>query len=108
MNENDLQQIIDNVNEVYSGDDPYAEVADIPNTDCDINAVLQNVKNIEVVTSVDGTVLGYDYKITTPQTPTETEQDITDIDSNNQRPPFGYAQGGGGSTRGGGAGRGRH
>ena len=80
------------------------KVSDNAQSDCDINQLMQ-YSNATIIRNNAGAIIGYDYNYTTPN---EVDPNALVINSNNDHGEYGEAEGGGGFTRGGGAGRGRH
>ena len=85
-------------NSLPDSDAQFEKVSDAAASDCDINAILNNVNNMQVVLNNAGEVIGYDYVHTYRSSPNTREMSI---DSNTDEGRFF----GGGQTRGGGAGR---
>ena len=84
--------------------DMFRKIANNATTKCDVNAIAQQLQYVKVVTNVAGDVIGYDYTYTTPQ---NQDTPVNAIDSNTQSGEYPEATGGGGFSRGGGAGRDR-
>jgi hypothetical protein len=87
-----------------SVDEAYNTASNAASTLCDVNQTMEYNPNITVVRNGNGDVIGYDYKYTSPSPSNDA---AISVDSNNDHGSFGTATGGGGSTRGGGAGFGR-
>lgn len=80
----------------------YEKTTNGASTLCDVNQYMEYNPNITVVRNGNGDVIGYDYKYTPPESPNIP---ALDVDSNNDSGL--YAEGGGGYSVGGGAGRNR-
>lgn len=93
-----IQKILENNADV---DSEFDKVGNAAQTTCDINGIAEQL-NISVVRNNRGDVIGYDKPYTYPNDP---NLPLMDADSNTDHGIFGYATGGGGFTRGGGAGR---
>jgi len=94
-----ISNILDNAD---AADEGFQKVNAGASTLCDVNQIVNYNPNMTVVRDNGGRVLGYDYKYTGPAAPNTP---ALDVNSNNDSGSFGYATGGGGFTRGGGAGR---
>lgn len=94
-----VSEILDSLSTV---DDKYVSVGNAASTLCDLNGVVDNIPNGAVIRNRNGDIIGYDYTYTNPQAPNTS---LMEVDSNTDTGM--YATGGGGETRGGGAGRGR-
>lgn len=94
-----ISNILDNAE---GADEGFQKVNAGASTLCDVNQVVNYNPQMTVVRDNGGRVLGYDYKYTGPVTPNDG---ALDVNSNNDSGSYGYATGGGGFTRGGGAGR---
>jgi len=94
-----ISNILDNAD---AADEGFQKVNAGASTLCDVNQIVNYNPNMTVVRDNGGRVLGYDYKYTGPVAPNTP---ALDVNSNNDTGSYGYATGGGGSTRGGGAGR---
>lgn len=103
----DYDALLENINQYYDGNEPdkFTQVGDAATTLCDVNQIANQIGGMAVVYNQDGEPIGYDYKVTAPN---ESNTDAMQVDSNADSGQYGSAQGGGGSTVGGGAGRGRH
>lgn len=105
--------IIGLVNKLYDSyesninSDPAARASDSALSDCGINNIINNVASFSPVTSLNGSIRGYQYLTSVRESPDNTDSTPTNFDSTSRR-IFGTATGGGGCTRGGGAGRGRY
>lgn len=101
MTQEEYQAVLDRIT-AASGDvdNSYKKASDSAATLCDVNQTMGYNPNVTIVRNKGGDVVGYDYKYTTPQLPNiPAMQQDSNIDSGL------YATGGGGQTRGGGAGR---
>lgn len=92
-----VQKILDSRPAV---EEEYKRIGDGATTLCDINGTFVQIPGATVVRDNGGNVIGYDYHYTGPNLP---DTDIINIDSNTDS--GWYAEGGGGQTGGGGAGR---
>lgn len=81
-------------------EEEYKRIGNAATTLCDINGTFVQIPGAAVVRDNGGNVIGYDYHYTGPNLP---DTDIINIDSNTDS--GWYAEGGGGQTGGGGAGR---
>ena len=69
---------------------------------CDSNTIIENTPQMELVHDNGGRVVGYDYYLTLKERP---DTDAMQMNSNVDTGEYGSATGGGGRTKGGGAGR---
>ena len=69
---------------------------------CDSNTIIENTPQMELVHDNGGRVVGYDYYLTLKEKP---DTDAMQMNSNVDTGEYGSATGGGGRTKGGGAGR---
>lgn len=92
-----VQKIIDSKPAV---EEEYKKAGNAASTLCDINGTFVQIPGAAVVRDNGGNVIGYDYRYTGPNLP---DTDIINVDSNTDS--GWYAEGGGGQTGGGGAGR---
>lgn len=98
----DYDAIIEKIRNAQSATDAqYKKISDNSTTPCDINQTMEN-NNMLVIRNNNGDIVGYDYKYTYPNQPNTSD---LEINSNNDKGLYGQATGGGGFTRGGGAGR---
>lgn len=99
----DYDAIIEKIKNASNATDAqYKKISDNAISPCDINQTA-NSNNVVVVRNNNGDVIGYDYNYTYPNQP---NTDDLEINSNNDTGLYGlHATGGGGFTRGGGAGR---
>lgn len=103
MTQEEYNALIEQIrNAADSVNGEYEKTTDGASTLCDVNQYMEYNPNITVVRNGNGDVIGYDYKYTPPETPNIP---ALDIDSNNDSGL--YAEGGGGYSVGGGAGRNR-
>lgn len=84
--------------------DPITRAADTSTSDCGVNNSISQISNMSVVKSMNGTVRGYQYIVGFNNPKTSGDSTPSNFDST-AHVPFGKATGGGGSSRGGGAGR---
>ena len=100
------QEYLDIISQAIDGadgaDEGFQNVSKSASTLCDINQVVNYNPNMIVVRNGGGNVVGYDYKYNPPA---PSNPDSLGVNSNNDTGSYGYATGGGGFTRGGGAGR---
>lgn len=83
----------------------FNKISNAAPTDCDINQIIENSGDITIVRNNNGDIIGYDNIYTIPSQPDTAD---LQVNSNSDTGTYGTAQGGGGVTTGGGAGRGRH
>lgn len=106
----DYSKIVKLVNDLYNSYntdinlDPAARASDSALSDCGINNVINNVSTFSSITSMNGSIRGYQYLTSIPSNNTEVDSDPSNFDSTSSH-PFPEASGGGGWSRGGGAGR---
>lgn len=92
-----VQKILDSKPAV---EEEYKRAGNAATTLCDVNGTFVQIPGASVIRDNGGNVIGYDYRYTGPNLP---DTDIINVDSNTDS--GWYAEGGGGQTGGGGAGR---
>ena len=106
VSEEKKQEYLDIISKAIDGvdgaDEGFSNVTKSASTLCDVNQIVNYNPNMVVVRNGGGNVIGYDYKYNPPA---PSNPDSLGVNSNNDTGSYGYATGGGGSTRGGGAGR---
>lgn len=99
----DYDAVITALQNAQAGSDTeFKKISDSAPSDCDINQIVENSGNITVVRNNNGDIIGYDNIYTIPNSPNTSD---LQVNSNSDHGSYGSAQGGGGYTRGGGAGR---
>ena len=99
----DYDAVITALQNAQAGSDTqFKKISDSAPSDCDINQIVENSGNITVVRNNNGDVIGYDNIYTIPNSPNISD---LQVNSNSDHGSYGSAQGSGGYTRGGGAGR---
>lgn len=99
----DYEALLRQINDNYEGANAqYQKIDAAAQSLCDVNQMMVNMPNMTVVRDNGGNVIGYDYVYTGPA---DVNTDDMEVDSNSGGSSFGTATGGGGTTRGGGAGR---
>lgn len=99
----DYEALLRQINENYDGANAqYQKIDAAAQSLCDVNQMMVNMPNMTVVRDNGGNVIGYDYVYTGPA---DVNTDDMEVDSNSGGSSFGTATGGGGTTRGRGAGR---
>lgn len=97
------RKVIEDLIVNYSGaNEQFDKIDSAATSPCDVNQIVNNMPNMTLVHDNGGNVIGYDYKYTGPNNVDTTNMEV---DSNSGGASFGTATGGGGTTRGGGAGR---
>ena len=84
--------------------DPFTRASDTSTSDCGVNNSINQISNMTVNKSMNGSVRGYQY-ITGFRNPKTTGDSTPSNFDSTAHVPFGKATGGGGYTRGGGAGK---
>lgn len=99
----DYDELLQTLKDAQAGSDAeFKKITNAAPSDCDINQIVENSSNVTVVRNNNGDVIGYDNIYTIPNTPNTSD---LQVNSNSDHGSYGSAQGGGGYTRGGGAGR---
>lgn len=105
-----FEDIVRLVGDYYDGlssnpsSDPITKAADTSTSDCGVNNSITQIANMNVNRSIGGNVRGYQYVAPLQNPKTTGDSTPSNFDSTSHV-PFGGATGGGGFTRGGGAGR---
>lgn len=84
--------------------DVFSNAANTSTSDCGVNNSITQISNMQINKSMNGSVRGYQYIVGLRNPKTYGDSTPSNFDST-AHVPFGRATGGGGSTRGGGAGR---
>ena len=98
-----MKTTIDNINHYYddNNNDMWSRMTQHAQSPCEIYQIAQNTNNVRIVTSQDGTIIGYDMGVTM----LDPNNNPGNPNDSNTGSNGWYATGGGGSSRGGGSGR---